>query len=202
MLVNELRENVNKQLEAVSQLPLQAEYTFDSLAEFKGKPLSVQKTAHRTVVTLNFSKFKAREVIRTGKNKALTVHSPKLANIVPCGARYAYDLIAFVGRKTYLEGRRLKTIHEEIINQHGVPHIPLSSLYDIQRKFLFYLGQVHRQAAPQLKNYFQERSDITWLIDGTIEPGTPVFFGVTADEYRTRPWRSEPDPPYTEPFLF
>jgi hypothetical protein len=178
MVVNELRENVNKQLETVSQLPPQAEYTFDSPAEFKGKPLSVQKTVHRTVVSLNFSRFKAREIIRMGKNKALSFHSPKLANIVPSGARYAYDLIAFVGRKTYLEGHRLKTIHDEIINHHGLPHIPFSSLYDLQRKFLFYLGEVHRQAAPQLKNYLRERGNIRWLIDGTIEPGTPVFFGV------------------------
>lgn len=178
MVVNELRENINRELKTVSQLPPLAEYTFDSPAEFKGKPLLVQKTGHRTVVSLNFSKFKAREVIRTGKNRAVTVHSPKLANLVPSGARYAYDLIAFVGRKIYLEGHRLKTIHEEVINQHGLPHIPFSSLYDLGRKFLFYLGEVHRQAASQLKNYLRERGNVTWLIDGTIEPGSPVFFGV------------------------
>ena len=180
-MVTELKKDLLVQVETNSRLPLQAKYTFDPLSpleELTDKHLFVQKTVRRTIVSLNFSKFQAREVIRTGKGKALTVHSPKLANIVPSGARYAYDLIAFVGRKTYLEGRRLKTIHQEIISQHGVPHIPLSSLYDLQRKFLFYLGQVHRQAALQLKNYLQERGNITWLIDGTIEPGTPVFFGV------------------------
>jgi len=180
-VVNELRKDVLEQVEINTRLPLQSEYTFDPLfcsEELTDKDLSVQKTVHRTVVSLNFSKFKAREVIRTGKNKAVTVHSPKLANIVPSGARYAYDLIAFVGRKTYLEGRRLKTIYEEVISQHGLPHIPFSSLYDLGRKFLFYLGEVHRQAAPQLKDYLRERGNVTWLIDGTIEPGTPVFFGV------------------------
>jgi len=180
-VVNELRKDVLEQVEINTRLPFQSEYTFDPLfcsEELTDKDLSVQKTVHRTVVSLNFSKFKAREVIRTGKNKAVTVHSPKLANIVPSGARYAYDLIAFVGRKTYLEGRRLKTIHEEVISQHGLPHIPFSSLYDLGRKFLFYLGEVHRQAAPQLKDYLRERGNVTWLIDGTIEPGTPVFFGV------------------------
>ena len=180
-MVNELRKDVLEQVEINTRLPFQSEYTFDPLfcsEELTDKDLSVQKTVHRTVVSLNFSKFKAREVIRTGKNKAVTVHSPRLANIVPSGARYAYDLIAFVGRKTYLEGRRLKTIHEEVISQHGLPHIPFSSLYDLGRKFLFYLGEVHRQAAPQLKEYLRERGNITWLIDGTIEPGTPVFFGI------------------------
>jgi len=180
MLVNELRESVNMQLEAVSQLPPQAEYTFESPLEFKGKKLFVQKTGHRTVVSLNYSKFQAREVIRERKEdgKTLTFHSPRLMSIVPSGARYAYDLIDFVGRQSYLEGRKLKSIQEEIINQHGLPYIPFSSLYDLQRKFLFYLGEVHRQAAPRLKNYLQERGNNTWLIDGTIEPGTPVFLGV------------------------
>ena len=180
MLVNELRENVNEKLDTVSQLPREAEYTFDSPLEFKGKQLYVQKTVHRTVVSLNFSKFQAKEVIRerNGESKVLTFHSPKLMTIVPPGARYAYDLIAFVGRKSYLEGHKLKTIYDEIINQHGLPHIPFSSLYDLQRKFLFYLGEVHRQTAPELKSYLKERGNITWLIDGTIEPGAPVFFGV------------------------
>jgi len=180
MLVNELRENVNIQLETVSHLPLQAEYIFESPLEFKGKKLFVQKTGHRTVVSLNYSKFQAREVIRERKEdgKTLTFHSPGLMSIVPSGTRYAYDLIDFVGRKSYLEGRKLKSIQEEISNQYWLPYIPFSSLYDLQRKFLFYLGQVHRQAAPRLKNYLQERGNTTWLIDGTIEPGTPVFLGV------------------------
>jgi hypothetical protein len=180
MLVNELRESINMQLKTVSQLPPQAEYTFESSLEFKGKKLFVQKTGYRTVVSLNYSKFQAREVIHEGKEdgKTLTFHSPKLMSIVPSGARYAYDLIAFVGGKSYLEGRKLKSIQEEISNQYGLPYIPFSSLYDLQRKFLFYLGEAHRQAAPRLKNYLQERGNNTWLIDGTIEPGTPVFLGV------------------------
>jgi hypothetical protein len=180
MLVNELRESINMQLKTISQLPPQAEYTFESPLEFKGKKLFVQKTGNRTVVSLNFSKFQAREVIRERKEdgKTLTFHSPKLMSVVPSGARYAYDLIAFVGRKSYLEGRKLKSVQEKISNRYGLPTIPFSSLYDLQRKFLFYLGEVHRQAAPRLKDYLQERGNNTWLIDGTIEPGSPIFFGV------------------------
>jgi len=169
-----------QQVEMESQLPLEAEYKFDPLSaqELGGNHLYVQKTTRRTVVSLNFSKFQAKEVIREDKKKALPLHCPELAALVPSGARYAYDLIAFVGRKSYLEGCKLNSIHDEIINHHRLPHIPFSSLYDLQRKFLFYLGEVHRQAAPRLKNYFQERGNNTWLIDGTIEPGTPVFLGV------------------------
>ena len=73
------------QLKTVSQLPPQAEYTFESPLKFKGKKLFVQKTGHRTVVSLNFSKFQAREVIRERKEdgKTLTFHSPRLISIIP-----------------------------------------------------------------------------------------------------------------------
>jgi hypothetical protein len=180
MLVNELQESVRMQLKSVCQLPCQAEYRFESPLEFNGQKLFVHKNAKRTVVSLNFSKFQAREVIRERKEdgKRVTFHSPRLEAVVPSGARYAYDLIAFVGIKSYQENRKLKSIQEEISNRYGLASIPFSSLYDLQRKFLFYLGEVHRQAAPRLKDYLQQRGHNTWLIDGTIEPGTAVFFGV------------------------
>ena len=107
-MVNELRKDVLEQVEINTRLPFQPEYTFDPLTcseDLTDKGLSVQKTVRRTVVSLNFSKFKAREVIRTEKNKAVTIHSPKLAGIVPSGARYAYDLIAFVGRKIHWQNQ-------------------------------------------------------------------------------------------------
>ena len=77
MLVNELRESVGMQLKSVSELPAEAGYRFESPLEFNGQKLLVQKSAKRTVVSLNFSKFKAREVIRERRGedgKRLTFH--------------------------------------------------------------------------------------------------------------------------------
>jgi len=182
-LVNELRRDVEKQIETNSQLPLQAEYTFDPVS-CSQKPtnehMNVQKTVHRTVVSLHFSKFEAKEVVREQRanGKTTTFHCPELRTIVPSGARYAYDMISFVGIESYLKKRRLNVIHEELKNQCRSVNIPFSSLYDLQRKFLFYVGALHRQAAPVVKDYLDQRGNNTWLIDGTIEPGSPVFFGV------------------------
>jgi hypothetical protein len=47
----------------------------------------------------------------------------------------------------------------------------------MRRRFLFYLGALHAQGAPELRAYLQQRGDYAWLIDGTLEPGTAVFFG-------------------------
>lgn len=174
-LVNNLREDFRAQVEEKSRLPMQAKYNFDfSSSDSPKAHLPLQKTMRRTVISLNFSKFQAREIIREEKkeDKIVNHRSPELMAMVPSGARYAYDLIAFVGEKVFLEGQKLTDIHKKLSN------IPYSSLYDIQGKFLFYYGELHRKAAPQLKEYLHKRGNITWLIDGTLEPGTPVFFGV------------------------
>jgi hypothetical protein len=101
-----------------------------------------------------------------------------LAGIVPSGARYGFDLIACTGVETYLRGRSLRDVQQELAERQPAIPISLSTLWDQQQRFLFYLGYLHRQAAPILRDYFAEQRPITWLLDGTTEPETAVFFGV------------------------
>ncbi len=182
-MVNRLRENFMGQIATLSKLPSGAEYVFGascSSEEYPVADLSVQKTRSRTVVSLEYSKFRSKEIVRRKieNGETLTFRSPKLTSIVPSSSKYSFDLIAFVGRKCYLEGYKLKSVNAEIAKRPGLSRIPQSSLYDLQRKFLFYFGELHRRAIPKIKDYFQKRGKITWLIDGTIEPGSPVFFGI------------------------
>jgi hypothetical protein len=183
MLINDIRGKHMKELEENSKLPAGAKYDFDLSSISYDRELSnlpLQKTMKRTVISLNFSKFQAREIVREEKKKdKILVHrSDELAIIVPSGARYAYDLIAFVGENFFLKRRNLTDIYQEIKSKRQFPNIPYRSLYDLKLKFLFYFGKLHLQSAPLLREYFRERGNITWLIDGTLEPGTPVFFGV------------------------
>jgi hypothetical protein len=63
--------------------------------------------------------------------------------------------------------------------------VPFSSLHDLQMKFLYYFGRLHEQyAAPLLRQSFQQRGRMTWLMDATVEPGTPAYFGVLDAESR------------------
>jgi len=135
----------------------------------------VLKTTRRQVVTLGLSRFTAVEVIRDAgqEDKAGRPVSP-LQTLVPKGGRYGYDLIAHVGWQTFVKGRTLQDVAEEL----QPLNIPFSSLHDVQMKFLFYLGHLHRQRAGVLRDYLSKRGSITWLIDSTLEPGTPLFFGI------------------------
>ena len=110
--------------------------------------------------------------------KPIVLRSSELAKIVPRGGRYGYDLIAHVGRRTFIDGWRVREIQQDLAHANVLAHISPTSIHDIQQKFLFYPGAVHRQASPVLRDYFNARGDNTWLIDGTLEPGTAVFFGI------------------------
>jgi hypothetical protein len=101
-------------------------------------------------------------------------HAARLENLVPKGGAYGYDLIAHVGVETFLHGRALQDVAHDL---SGLD-IPFSSLHDIQLKFLFYFGHLHRQATPRIRDYLQRSGHVTWLIDSTVEPETPVYFGI------------------------
>ena len=183
ILVQELRDGGVGELQAAACLPAQTVYTFDQEtppSDVAGCPWPVLKTTRRQVVSLRFSRFESQEVVRLerGEKGVVTHPSPRLAGLVPRGARYAYDLIAYVGRESFLQGRKLQDIAVDLASLK----IPFSSLYDLQQKFLFYLGHLHRQSAPQIREYLQQRGTVTWLIDGTQEVGSPVFFGVLEAE--------------------
>jgi len=101
-----------------------------------------------------------------------------LSILVPKSANYGYDIISSVGLGSFIEGRKLSDIQKELQSQIAHFKIPYSSLYDQQRKFLFYFGLLHQCSMPLIKEYLACSGDIGWLVDGTLEPGTDVFFGV------------------------
>ena len=138
----------------------------------------VQKTTSRQVVTLELSAFHAVEVVRTTSDHQRR-RSSLLAGLVPKGGKYGYDLITHVGIEAFLHGRELRNIAAEL---SPLP-VPFSSLHDLLMKFLYYFGHWHRQyAAPRLRDEFRQRGRTTWLMDATVEPGTPMYFGLLEAE--------------------
>jgi len=100
----------------------------------------VLKTARRTVVSLEHGRFQAREIVRhqtTSAGEHVVQHSQHLAELVPRGGRYGFDLIAYVGLETYLHGRSLQDVQQSLAERQPAVQIPLSSLWDQQQRFLF-----------------------------------------------------------------
>lgn len=134
------------------------------------------KTTRRTVVSLGLGRFQAREVVRRAEG-VLPRRSAALATLVPKRMRYDFELIAHVGIRSFLDAQNLEQLQRELANRSPAIEVPLSSLHDLRGKFLFLFGALHRQAAPAMRLAWQAAPG-DWLIDGTLEPGTPLFFGI------------------------
>lgn len=167
-LLNRLRTNYQRELQT-ARVPDGLAHHFDAAVVDS----VIEKTTRREVITLDMASFEAVEVVRV--TPAGERPSSPLHDVVPKGGTYGYDIIAYVGCQTFLRGRKLEDLACELPG-----NIPYSSLYDMQQKFLFYFGQLHRQSAPLLRTHFEQRGSGsgTWLIDGTTEPETAMFFGI------------------------
>jgi len=174
-LVCRLRQQAHVTLEQVAQLPTAAIYRFDPQPE--GPP--VVQTHRRQLQSLHWGTIHAQVVVRrrTGATPAAQTLSP-LARLVPKGGHYAFDLIAHVGVQTFLAAQTLAQVQTALRERTPSLDLPLSSLYELGQRFLFFLGALHTQAAPILRDYLQQRGPCLWLIDGTLEPGTVAFFGI------------------------
>lgn len=189
VLLYELQQQAAEALHQAATLPAEASFRFDAAQEdpdngdwsASGVPCGgVQKTVRRTVVSLQHGQFRACETVRhaVGHGGPARDRSRPLAAVVAPGARYAFDLIAHVGVETYLRGRGLQEVQAELADRRPAVHVPLSTLWDQQQKFLFYLGVLHQQATPCLREYLAQHGPVTWVVDGTTEPETAVFFGL------------------------
>jgi hypothetical protein len=148
----------------------------------------VQKTRLRQIVSLTAGRFEAQEVIRAdhpdARPSSALRRSPELARIVPPGGTYAYDLIAFVGVKTFLENQTLLQVKRQLLQAGPQMSISTSTLHDQKLKFLFYLQGCHHHARPALREHCRQQNHQTWCIDGTVEGASPVFLGIKMVECR------------------
>jgi len=142
------------------------------------------KTHIRKITSCQYGVLQAREIVRVAATPEgrCVARSRDLTQLVPPGCRYAYDLIVEVGLATLLEGRQLGEVAEELLHRQPSLAVPRSTLWQLQRRFFFYLGAVHRHAMPLLREYLAGRGGYTALLDGTCEAGSPVLFGVTEAE--------------------
>jgi hypothetical protein len=141
----------------------------------------VLKTTRRTVVSLSHGRFHARETIRqhmTAEGQRITGHSTELRGLVPRGGCYGFDLISYVGIETFLHGRSLEDVRQSLAERRPAIRVALSSLWDQQQRFLFYLGRMHERSASVIRGFLASQPHVTWLLDGTLEPDTPVFLGL------------------------
>ena len=100
--------------------------------------------------------------------------------MVPPGARYAYDVIVYVGQALFVRCRNGKEIQHEL-GERNI-HISRREIDHLGRRFIVYLALAHDQGQEQLKALMGSRGGYILHLDGTCEGDSPHLM-TSIDEF-------------------
>lgn len=135
-----------------------------------GSVLRVQKTLRRSVVTLHAGAFTAHETVMACPQCKHTVRSDELAELVPAGCNFGYDVMNMCGRSLLLERRTA----EETVALLATRNVSVSEseVRELAARFVGYLGIAHLQAAPALSKLFKLNGGYILHLDSTSRKGS------------------------------
>lgn len=140
-------------------------------------PMVVEKTIRRRIATLAHGCIQAHETVRVcakgcrcPDGSLRRQRSPYLAQYVPRGGVFGYDVIVHVGFERFLRHRSREEIRRGLEQEHGLA-LSTGEISALGRRFLDYLAALHRAQAPALAQAL--RSDGGWPlhVDATGEGG-------------------------------
>lgn len=131
-----------------------------------GGRLYVVNSHKREVVTLHLGAFLAHETLRRcGHCDVGRFRSSELAQLVPEGGNFGYDVIGFVGRSLFVEHRTALETVTALANQNVT--ISESAVRELAARFIAYLSVAHLEAGPALRKLFALNGGYILHLDST-----------------------------------
>lgn len=134
----------------------------------------VWKTHTREVATLRIGHFIAHETqtyCPGCADQPVVFLAEELQQLVPPGARYGYDVIAFIGQAIFLHCRNGKEIQEELHAKNIA--ISLREIDYLGRRFIVYLALAHEQSQEKIRQFMGTQGGYILHLDGTCEGDSP-----------------------------
>jgi hypothetical protein len=100
-------------------------------------------------------------------------HSEELAALVPPGANFGYDVIAYAGKALFLRHRTEEEVVAELAEKNV--RISLREVSLLGTKFVIYLALAHQRRAPGITADMQTRGGYICHLDATCEGGGPFL---------------------------
>ena len=141
------------------------------------EPLKVLKTRlGKRAATLAIGEFIAHETVSCCRRCATTYHSAELRSLIPEHCNFGYDVIVFVGESLFLRCRNYQEIRLEL-KQKNI-QISESEIAFLARKFVLYIGVLHRLVRRETRNHMQMNGGYILHLDGTCEGASPHLISV------------------------
>jgi hypothetical protein len=98
----------------------------------------------------------------------MVMRSRRLAQIVPPGQRYGYDLVVWVGLRRWVDRLQRVEIQDRLENCYGI-RLSTGTVSTLADRFLAHLGALHQEAVPALKRAMSQGYPLH--IDATTHQG-------------------------------
>jgi len=137
-----------------------------------GGALKVLKTHCRKVATLHIGHFDAHETIMSCDRcpDKPSFRSRELAELVPEGCNFGYDVMVFAGRSLF---QGLHTVAETAFElaKRNV-QVSESEIRELAARFVISLGIAHAEAAPRLRKHLGTNGGYILHLDSTCQKGS------------------------------
>ncbi len=139
--------------------------------------LGVEKTREKTAATMDIGMFKAYETILTCKNDKCASHghrqyfSQKLLELIPYRCKFGYDVLVFVGKKSFLQCRNIQEIKSQLKERNIA--ISESEIEYLAKKFVVYLAIAHKESREKLKKFMNQKGGYILHLDSTCQGDSP-----------------------------
>jgi len=190
-LLKQLVEHSLEETNALAQLDEKLDITFQAEApqcNYCMQQLNVYKTHRRTVFTLAYGGIVAREILRFCPEhkygvssacasqpliKVLKYRSKTLTQLVAPRARFAYDVVDYIGQAQFIRHRQRKEIQAELLSK-GI-EISTGEISNLSDLFLVYIEQLHLKYSNRLREFMIKSGGYVLHIDATGENGSEML---------------------------
>ena len=139
--------------------------------------LKVLKThPGKKAATLAIGNFIGHETVYYCQSCGHVFHSNELRTLIPENCNFGYDIIVFIGKSLFLRCWNYQEIRLEL-QQRNV-WISESEIAFLAKKFVLYLGLIHRSSQNELGKYMHMNGGYILHLDGTCDGGSPHLISV------------------------
>ena len=139
--------------------------------------LKVQKTnPDRRAATLAIGNFIAHETLCYCPVCRRVFRSAEFRRLIPEHGNFGYDIIVFVGKSLFLRCRNYQEMRVEL--QQSNIRISESEIAFLAKKFVLYLGVLHRSVQRKTKKYMRLNGGYILHLDGTCDGASPHLISV------------------------
>ena len=136
----------------------------------------LKTTSGKRAATLAIGDFIAHETVWYCPRCGQAWYSTELRSLIPEHCNFGYDIIVFIGESLFLQCRNYQEIRLEL-QQRNV-QISESEITFLAKKFVLYLGVLHRSVMGKTRKYLRMNGGYILHLDGTCDGGSPHLISV------------------------